>query len=199
MTTTIHLIRHGKTRANLENRFAGRSSEPLHPVGIDQVHQVAEKLAATEISAIYCGPLPRTVQSAEILAEQLSGPVVPREGLNEIAIPHWDTLAKDEIRRQFGDQYPTWLAAPHRFSLPHCETIVQVQERAVRTIKNIFASHAGENVLLVSHLIVIRSLILYYRNMEIRDFRSVKVDNGSVVKLERGQGGRVRIDENLLR
>jgi broad specificity phosphatase PhoE len=193
MHSTIFLVRHGKTKANLENRFAGRSSEPLHPVGIDQIHQVAEKLAETEISAIYCGPLPRTVQSAEILGEQLAGPVVPEEGLNEIAIPHWDTLTKDEIRRQFGDQYPTWIAAPHQFSLPNCETIAQVQERAVHTIENIFASHEGENVLLVSHLIVIRSLILYYRNMEIRDFRSVKVDNGSVVKLERDLEGRVRV------
>ncbi|MDH5525622.1 MAG: histidine phosphatase family protein, partial [Desulfobulbaceae bacterium] len=60
MTTTIYLARHGVTMANQENRFAGRSDEPLHPEGAEQVAEVGRALAAKAITAIYCGPLPRT-------------------------------------------------------------------------------------------------------------------------------------------
>lgn len=34
MTATIYLIRHGTTRANREDRFAGRTDEPLHAEGL---------------------------------------------------------------------------------------------------------------------------------------------------------------------
>lgn len=194
MSQTIYLIRHGKTRANLEKRFAGRSPEPLHPEGVSQIRQVAEKLGNRKIAAIYCGPLPRTVQSAGILAEHLGAEVVADPGLNEIDIPHWDTLTKDEIRLRYGDQYPVWLAAPDEFAVPGCETIVQVQERAAGSIESIVARHADENVLVVSHLIVIRSLILHYRHMEIGAFRGVVVDNASVVELVRHSDGRTKVD-----
>lgn len=36
MTATIYLIRHGTTRANREDRFAGRTDEPLHAEGVMQ-------------------------------------------------------------------------------------------------------------------------------------------------------------------
>jgi broad specificity phosphatase PhoE len=66
--TTIYLVRHGITQANKENRFAGRTTEGLHPDGAEQIRQVGKRLQGKEIGRIFCGPLPRTVQSAEILS-----------------------------------------------------------------------------------------------------------------------------------
>ena len=191
----IYLVRHGVTQANKENRFAGRTTEGLHPDGAEQIRQVGKRLQNKDISKIFCGPLQRTVQSAEILQDVLHGPLTAVEGFNEINIPHWDGLTKDEIRRQHGDEYPTWLAAPQTFKLPGCETIKEVQERAVSAIKHLAATHAGANLLLVSHLIVLRSLVLYYRNMDIRDFRSIKIDNGAILCLSRSADGRLQIKE----
>jgi broad specificity phosphatase PhoE len=193
--TTIYLVRHGVTPANKENRFAGRTAEGLHPDGVEQIRQVGSRLHEKNIGGIFCGPLPRTVQSAEILQDMLHVPQTAVEGFNEIKIPHWDGLTKDEIRQLHGGEYPTWRAEPQTFELPGCETIKKVQERAVSAIKSIAAGHPGENLLLVSHLIVLRSLVLYYRDMDIRDFRSIKIDNGAILCLSEAADGQVKIEE----
>ena len=82
--TTIYLVRHGITQANKENRFAGRTAEGLHPDGVEQIRQVGSRLHEKNIGGIFCGPLPRTVQSAE-MATSLAGDHIdgtPKRALN---------------------------------------------------------------------------------------------------------------------
>ena len=189
MPTTLYLVRHGATPANLENRFAGRTDEKIHAQGAEQIRQVGNRLAMAKIARIFAGPLPRTMQSASILGEMLGVEVGPDPDLTEIHIPHWDGLTKDAIRERFGAQYPIWLETPHRFALPGCETIAQVQARAVRAVQRIVAAHPGENLLIVSHLIVLRSLLLYFQKLPISAFRSIKISNGSITTLVFGKQG----------
>ncbi|MDH4321564.1 MAG: histidine phosphatase family protein, partial [Desulfobulbaceae bacterium] len=138
---TIYLIRHGVTGANKEKRFAGRSQEPLHPDGIEQIGGLAARLGDKGIGRIVAGPLPRTRQSAEIIGDALGVPVATNDAFNEIFLPHWDALTKDEIRARFGDEYPTWLADPAGFTVAGCETIAAVQQRAVRAMEQLFADN----------------------------------------------------------
>jgi broad specificity phosphatase PhoE len=187
--STIYLVRHGITSANKENRFAGRTTEKLHAEGIEQIRQVGERLRHKNISAIYCGPAKRTMQSAEIVGSLLNIPVSPLAELDEIFIPHWDGLTKDEIRQQYGLQYPTWLSAPQSFDLPGCETLRQVQNRAVEAVNRLFSAAREQDLLVVSHLIVLRCLVLYFKGLAINNFRSVKIDNGSILEMsEMGKG-----------
>jgi len=188
--TTIYLVRHGITLANKENRFAGRTDEELHAEGVEQIRQVGDRLVNKNISNVFCGPCRRTAQSAKILGSILQVPFSPLEELDEINIPHWDGLTKDEIRQNCGDEYPIWLNRPHTFSLPECETLKQVQERAVGVVNRLLARHNSESLLLVSHLIVLRCLVLYYQELGIKDFRSIKIDNGSIFCLSEDAMGR---------
>ena len=188
--TKIYLVRHGTTQANKENRFAGRTAEELHPEGIDQIKQVGERLKDKDISAVYCGPAKRTVQSAEILGPLFNVPRISLQELDEINIPHWDGLTKDKIRLKCGGEYPAWLNNPETFILPGCETLKQVQERAVEAVESLLAQHESKSLLLVSHLIVLRCLVLYYQGFDIKDFRSIKIDNGSIIYLSDDAEGR---------
>jgi broad specificity phosphatase PhoE len=180
--SALYLVRHGVTSANRENRFAGRSQEELHTEGIEQVRRVGVRLRNENIAAVYCGPAKRTVQSAEILGSQLNIPVFPLAEFDEINIPHWEGLTKEEIRQHFGSQYPTWLSAPQTFNLPGCETLDQVQKRAVGAVNRIMSGAQNQNFLLVSHLIVLRCLVLNFKGLEIKDFRSIRIDNGSILR-----------------
>jgi broad specificity phosphatase PhoE len=189
MQTTIYLIRHGLTAANKNDVFAGRTEEPLHPEGVSQMREVGKLVAGRGISRIFCGPLTRTRQSAGIVAELLGVPFTAEEGLNEISIPHWDGLTKEMIRTRFGPQYPTWLDGPAGFRVPDCETIAEVQKRGVACLETIMANHPGQSLLVVSHLIVVRSLLLHYLGQAIADFRTIKVGNAQVTTLVRNASG----------
>ena len=92
-------------------------------------------------------------------------------------------MTKDEIRQQYGAQYPTWLSTPQSFNQPGCETLEQVQKRAVGAMNRLLAGEQTQNLLLVSHLIVLRCLVLYFQELEIKDYRSIKIDNGSILKV----------------
>ena len=191
--TTIYLVRHGITQANKENRFAGRTDEELLAEGKDQILQVGERLQKSGITSVYCGPAKRTVQSAELLGALLNVPFFPLQGLDDINIPHWEGLTKDEIRQRYDKEYPTWLKSPETFSLPKCETLKQVQERAVAAVDQMLAQQNSGNLLLVSHLIVLRCLVLFFRQLEIEKFRSIKIDNGSINFLSEDAMGRKAI------
>lgn len=184
MTTTIYCIRHGVTAANKEDRFAGRTDAPLHPEGEAQARAVAARLEAAGIAAVVAGPLVRTVQTARIVADHLGVAVTPLAALNEISIPHWDGLTKAEIRERFGpEEYPTWLDTPERFQVAGCETIAEVQQRVVLAVAALAEEYAGRAVLVVSHLIPLRALLLHHLGLPISAFRSVKVANAQMVRL----------------
>ncbi|HIJ89425.1 MAG: histidine phosphatase family protein [Desulfobulbaceae bacterium] len=190
MKTTIYLIRHGLTAANNDDVFAGRTQEPLHPEGVAQIVAVGKQLAGCGICKIFCGPLARTRQSAGIVADQLNVTVEANEALTEINIPHWDGLKKEMIRARFGSEYPTWHDDPAGFYVAGCETIGEVQNRAVACMERIFQGYPGQNLLVVSHLIVVRSLLLHYQARPIEDFRAIKVGNAQVSQIVRnGLGG----------
>jgi probable phosphoglycerate mutase len=191
--STLYLVRHGVTQANKENRFAGRTRERLHPEGIDQIRLVGTRLLDKDIAAIYCGPAQRTVESAAILGSMLKVRTTPLAELDEIYIPHWDGLTKDEIMSRYDDQYPLWLEAPQTFSLPGCETLQQVQDRATAAVEGLLADSRGRNLLLVSHLIVLRCLVLYCKGMPVSDFRSVKIDNGAIIRMAPDCSGRMAV------
>ena len=189
MKTTIYLIRHGLTAANKDNVFAGRTQEPLHPEGMAQLAEVGKYLAGRGISKIFCGPLARTRESAGIIGELLGVPIEAEEALTEISISHWDGLTKEMIRAKFGPQYPTWLDDPAGFCLPGCATIAEVQRRAVVFLETLFHEYPGQTLLVVSHLIVVRALLLHYLARPIADFRAIKVGNAQVATLVRDDLG----------
>ncbi len=182
MAPHLYMIRHGKTPANLDNKFAGRTAEPLSAEGKEQILALGPELSQLKLQAIYAGSLQRTMQTAEIISNNKI-PVHKAEGLVDINLPHWDGLTKDEIREKFGDEYPTWLASPDLFQVAGCEDLYQVQGRAVAQVEKIARTYDAGNILLVTHLIVARCLILHKKNQPMSIFREIKVGNGEIVDL----------------
>ncbi len=183
MASHLYLVRHGKTLANSCNKFAGRTDESLSAPGRQQVTGLVSELSRLGIEAIYAGPLVRTMQTADIVAGGKVS-VFSEEGLVDIDLPHWDGLTKDEIRARFGAEYPTWLATPELFHVDGCEDLHQVQQRAVAAVDAIVQKHEFGTVLLVTHLIVARCLILHATGQPMSQFREIAVNNGQVVELQ---------------
>ncbi len=194
MQSQLFILRHGVTPANNENRFAGRTNEPLHQDGREQIAQVAQSLQSHDIEAVFCGPSTRTTESAEIIGTTNNAPVCPMDAFDEIYLPHWDGLTKNEIRSRFGPQYPTWLEHPDEFLVPGCETLDQVQKRAVSEVEKILSDNPGKKAALVSHLIVLRCLVLHYKDLGLKEFRKIKINNGDVTILSRSANGETSVN-----
>ncbi len=181
--TAIFLVRHGRTRANEEGRFAGRTDEPLLEKGRKQAQKAAEALLDKGISAIYTSPVLRTVETASIMANILGCPVLKEPSFSEISIPLWDGKLKTELLEDNSSGYQQWKENPKGFNIPGGETLYQVTQRAVDAIERISRRHQGQNIAVVTHLVVLRCLILFFTERDLSEYRSVKVRNAEPLAL----------------
>src|SRR5881275_129291 len=101
--TTLLLARHGETDWNREGRWQGWADPPLNETGRDQARQLAELLRSTPFDAVYSSDLQRAHETALIVAEPHTVPVLVDRGLREIDIGSWSGLTRSQIDERFPD------------------------------------------------------------------------------------------------
>ena len=154
--TTLLLVRHGETDWNRELRFQGQSDPPLNELGRRQAFELADRLAEEEIAAIYCSDLRRAHETARAVADRLGLEVTIMPELREIDVGSWAGFTRDEIADRFPDGFRRWLEGEQGHDGESREVLaVRVREIALR----IAAAHPGEQVLLVSHGVALRTLL----------------------------------------
>jgi probable phosphoglycerate mutase len=170
-TTRLYLVRHGATQRTAEDRFSGAVGVDLSAEGRVQVQHLAERLAGEPIAAVYCSPLGRTVETAEILAEPHRLPLIHRDGLREIDHGRWEGLTRQEVEAQFCDEYTSWEADPFTFAPERGESGLAVLARALPVVREVVVAHAGENVIIVSHKATLRLLLSSLLGFDARGYR----------------------------
>jgi broad specificity phosphatase PhoE len=169
--TRLFLVRHGATQLTADDRFSGSVGVDLSEEGRQQVRYLARRLANESISAAYCSPLGRTVETAGILAEPHNLKLIHRDGLREISHGRWEGLTRPEVETRFGDEYQAWDADPFTFAPENGESGVAVLARALPVIREIVVAHAGQNVLVVSHKATLRILLSSLLGFDARGYR----------------------------
>ena len=133
MKTTLYLIRHGATEANLARpqRLQGRKSDPaLARLGVRQAEATRDLLAIRPIDVCYCSPLLRAVQTASIVALPHGLAPAAVESLTECDIGRWEGLDWQTIRRTDKEAYQQFMARPGDQGYPDGETFADVHLRA---------------------------------------------------------------------
>jgi probable phosphoglycerate mutase len=171
MTTRLYLIRHGATALSVEDRFAGATDVDLSEEGRAQVEHLARRLADDKITAVYCSPMRRTVETAAIIARPHGLTPIPREGLREIHHGRWEGMRRPEVEAQYPDEYAEWEADPFTFAPAGGESGLNVLARALPVIRKIVLQHVGENVVVVSHKATLRLLISSLLGFDARGYR----------------------------
>lgn len=171
MTTRLCLVRHGATTLSAEDRFAGSTEVELSDEGRAQVQRLAERLADDPITAVYCSPMTRTVETARILARPHNLTPISRDALREIDHGRWEGLRRVEVEAQFSKEYAEWEADPFTFAPEGGESGLDVLARALPVIREVVLKHAGENVVVVSHKATIRLLTSSLLGFDVRGYR----------------------------
>jgi len=134
--TTLLLARHGETDWNREHRLQGWADPPLNELGRAQALELAARLEGQRIDAVYASDLRRASETARIVADRLSLPVIEDRSLREVDLGSWSGKLRDDV---------TGLTRSDG------ESRVQLRERVVAGVLAIAAGHPGETLLIVSH------------------------------------------------
>jgi broad specificity phosphatase PhoE len=171
MTTRLYLIRHGATQLTAEDRFSGAAGVDLSDEGRAQAARLAARLREEPIRAIYCSPLSRTRETAEIVARPHRLVPVARDGLREITHGRWEGLTRREVEERFGDEYAAWEADPFTFAPEGGESGLSVLARALPVIREVVSAHPGECVAVVSHKATLRLVLSSLLGFDARGYR----------------------------
>jgi probable phosphoglycerate mutase len=187
MAATIYLLRHAVTAAT-GSRLGGRTQAPLSEVGRGQAQATCEYLAGVDLKAVYASPLPRTTETAEIVARPHRLKVRPAEGMIEVDYGRWtDRPLKPLFKHKM---WPVIQQTPSVVTFPDGESIRAAQERAVSEIEAIAGRHDGKAVAVVSHADIIKAVVAFYVGMHLDAFQRLVVNPASVTVLSTGKGAR---------
>jgi broad specificity phosphatase PhoE len=173
MSTRVFLIRHAETEVTQEDRFAGSGDWALSEVGRNHACGLATRLKAFHLDAVYSSPLRRALETATIVAEPHSVPVIPVGDLREINHGHWEGMTREQVEKQFPDEYAAYEGDPLDFQADGGEPARAVAERAVPALQQIVRAHPDQQIALVSHKTTNRLLIGYMLGIDLRRYRDL--------------------------
>jgi probable phosphoglycerate mutase len=169
--TRLYVVRHGATQLTAEDRFSGAVGVDLSDEGRWQAARLGERLQAEQPTALYCSPLSRTVETAQLVARSCGLSVETRDGLREISHGRWEGLTRKEVADQYAEEYSAWNEDPFTFAPQGGESGVGVLARALPVIREIVEKHEGERVVVVSHKATIRLLLSSLLGFDPRGYR----------------------------
>ncbi|GAD87439.1 bifunctional RNase H/acid phosphatase [Nocardia asteroides] len=157
--TRLLLLRHGQTELSVQRRYSGRGNPPLTELGREQADRAAKMLAAKgDIAAVVTSPLQRARATAEAAAAALDVPLRVLDGLIETDFGDWEGLTFAEAVQRDPQLHADWLGDPS-IPAPGGESFDQVRERIEGVRRDLVALYPGENVVVVSHVTPIKTLV----------------------------------------
>ncbi|MEW6033492.1 MAG: histidine phosphatase family protein [Chloroflexota bacterium] len=188
MPTRIILVRHGQTEWNREERFRGRADIDLNQTGLKQAEAAAATLSELGAAALYSSPLKRALRTAEVVARRLGLVVVPLEGVTDVDYGYWQGLSLREAEERDPGVFAQWRDGPQLTRFPGGESMEEVRARAAAAVDALALKHAGQSVVVVSHVVVCRLLVLHLLGLDTSRFWHVGQDNCAVSIFEMRDG-----------
>jgi broad specificity phosphatase PhoE/ribonuclease HI len=157
--TRFLLLRHGQTELSTQRRYSGRGNPALTDVGQGQAQAAAKYLGKRGgVSAVITSPLQRAYDTAAKAAKALGLDVTVDDDLIETDFGAWEGLTFTEAAEADPELHRKWLRDTS-VTPPGGESFDSVADRVQRVRGRIISEHAGETVLVVSHVTPIKTLL----------------------------------------
>jgi broad specificity phosphatase PhoE len=176
----MYLARHGQTAYNAEGRFQGQGAVPLDSTGRAQAAALAEQALTYEFAALWCSPLLRARETADIVARRIG--LTPREDdrLMETDAGEWTDRSFAEVQAETPAEFERFRHGDPTFAFPGGESFAQQGVRVAGAFHDIKRAEAP--ALIVCHGGVIR-IALFQRTKD-REALSDRVPNATIVPLD---------------
>jgi broad specificity phosphatase PhoE len=186
-STTLILVRHGETEANVQQRWYGAMDAPLTERGRRQVAATAAAMVELNqdlpIDVFYVSPLPRARATAGAIADAIELQPQIDEGLREFDLGDWEGRTFEDLHAS-EDLWGHWDADP-TFAPPNGESPASFSQRVERAVQSLVNRHPGQTILIVSHGGLIGNLLTRWLGDSPEDWRRWDPPNCSITILEK--------------
>ena len=172
MALTLYFLRHGQTALSREDVFCGSGLDPeLTPHGLEMAQAFLNAYHDAAWRAVYSSNLRRSITTAQPFCQALGLDLQVRAELNEIGYGRWEGLTKEQVDREFHDDYVGWLADPAWHAPTGGELATLISSRALKVVEEIRQTFTDGNILLVSHKATIRIVLCSLLGIDVGRFR----------------------------
>ena len=205
----LYLVRHGRTAWNKGEVFRGTTGVPLDEVGREQAKLLGRALCeqAPNPIAVFCSPLSRATETASIVSEafgryktsdtsdtsdtcSIPRPIpLPDLRFTDIDVGEWSGMALTDVETKYPGQYDAWVRTPHLVRFPGGQTLQEVQDQAWNGVESLVTLARENDVILVSHRLTLKTIILKAVGAGLEDFWSIRLDTASISILEMTSNG----------
>lgn len=179
--TTVILVRHGRTHLTESKRISGRggANPGLSELGYSDARAAAAAVADIGVrgpyahlkapSAIIASPIQRTQDTASVIAEKLHLSFETLADIEEIGFGEWDGLTNDEAKKNWPAEWERWQGS-WDYAPPNGESLQSFDQRVQAGRRLIHSKFAGQTVVVVSHVMPIRSFVRAALNAGIESY-----------------------------
>ena len=178
--STVILLRHGRSTANVAGVLAGRTpGVSLDDVGRGQAEEVAKRLDGITIDALVSSPMDRCQQTVAPLAAATGLTVRIEPRLAEVDYGDWTGKALGDLSGE--DLWRTVQSHPSAAVFPGGEGLAAVGVRAVAAIRELVAELGPDAVILAcSHGDVIKAVLADALGLHLDGFQRIVVAPASL-------------------
>lgn len=203
MATRVIIVRHGQSTYNAEKRIQGRSDlSVLTDKGKADAQKVGQTLNSLAIDKIYCSPLRRAKETAQIIQASFAQPpeLIPSENLLEVNLPLWEKMTKDDVAHQYPEQYRLWHEAPDQLAMTvdggEYYPVAALYAQAQRFWQDVLTDAAGQTLLIVAHNGINRCLLMSAIGMPASHYQRLQQSNCNinVLNFSGGWGDPVQLE-----
>ena len=177
------MIRHGEIPSNVNKVYAGRSPERLTEKGVQQAREVSEKLKSLKIDALYSSPIQRALQTARIVSETIGIDPEVNDAFRELEMGPWEGMSENDVAKEYPDEWGVWNSDPAKLRLEGRETLDALLERVLTGVRDIYKNDSGGNVVIVTHVAIIRVLLLWHAKKSLNLYKTIHVPNAEIFKI----------------
>ena len=150
---TLYLIRHGENPANITKEFSHRLVDySLTPKGVLQAQQTGAYFTSRQIDAIYCSPLKRAIETAEIIGQAIGVQPVIFEEFREVNVGALEALGGSPENWATHDSIiRAWFEGQPDRMFPEGENYHMLLERMRAGVQRLLHEQDGKKSIIVGH------------------------------------------------
>jgi 2,3-bisphosphoglycerate-dependent phosphoglycerate mutase len=200
----LYFVRHSESEANVKRIFSNRNlPHPLTENGRKQAQSLARHHRGHNIHLLYNSPIPRAVETAEILSSVLGIPYQTTEALREFDCGVIEGKSYDKGAARYEKVMRDWMELTYwESSIEGGESFLDMKDRFLPFIDSLVEEYSDTrtNILLIGHGGLYRCMLpLILENVSVQFAMTHPIDYTDTVIAEPRDGGLVCLSWGPLR
>jgi len=186
-SSSIIIVRHGRTEFNATGRLQGRTDNPLDEVGLAQAEAVAAYLQPELLpdTMFICSPLLRARQTATAIVNRVGNSFEIDERWIELDYGSYEGLRQAEVP---SNVWRDW-RSDNDFATPQGESLNQVQRRVAEACDDLVQRLNGRTAVVVSHVSPIKSAVAWALGMDASVGWKTQLSTASITRISVSSNG----------